>query len=1069
MLLLLSVSVYCQQFEFSEYVDTNLFHSVNVGVNSAIQNNSTYNEIVLVAMDNGVNTTLPSWFYDGMNQLHGFFNDATFGNLNYQYTILKKDSTHAFEMPFPDTVTFSGDCDHVHSIRNIYGVLAKADSVYNFRDFDTDNDNIVYVNFTSIGPKSGGVVYDCIDYLSNDTDSYGQRIHVRVRRQSRGSGPQIYIAVFYHETGHDLFGFLDMNHSGITNFGYYNVGGFDVMCAGGFMGVPSLYNPFFRNAYGYNSAWYTPVNITSNSTVTLQDFQSTQTGFLFAPGNLPSGSIPNERFYITFHKDYNQYYANWPFKNRTTGDLLIWHTNNTKNYEDWRYAEIDLECAHGKYIWNETPTNVINTGVQNSLTGRDSLEIRKMVNGVEIAGPYYGRDQGSASIFYSPGDGNNFTFYSNPNSNWYNNSDAQNYSQNITSGFSVKNLRTENGVVKVDFLINDYNITENVNLCAGTWNINGNITVPSGITLTIPSGTILNFNSGDSLVVYGQINCGTNLTIPIGYTLKLHQGSVLDMNSDDTLYIFGTLTSGIESGISTINGGSIIFEGSGSSGSMFKNVHCNNGTEIQCLNGADITIQDCSILYSNQDGIYIRNSSPQIIHNNIYDPIRHGIWCLSTSPYYSTLAITGNTISKLNNNYHHDQGIWIQSSSYPNIGNNIVSGFDYGIYIGGGSFSNFLDNFGNTPYPNNLLTNNKKGLTVAYGSTVFAGSYWDEIGMYNSIHNNTELDLWCWEESYIEAGFNWWGGGLGILDIDSTSYVADLDDYLSTDPWDIQNLAKVKPNFNSEVVNQLSKSTNSDSSSNFSPYTGLLLEKQNRINDAIAFYKDLISKDQFVRIALSQLARINYKYTKTEIEDYLVSLSTSDKKHYPEIKKILGDIYLKNNQFDDAIIAYDNVVKTDPSGYDGISARFEKLFAYLYIKNDPTTASKIMSEIKGINSKDIEVQMLIESLGDPFSGKEILGKDLAVNNIPTTYGLSQNYPNPFNPSTKINYQLPKAGYVSLIIYDILGRQILTLVNEFKSEGKYSANFNANKLASGVYIYQLRSNNFISTKKMILTK
>ncbi len=79
------------------------------------------------------------------------------------------------------------------------------------------------------------------------------------------------------------------------------------------------------------------------------------------------------------------------------------------------------------------------------------------------------------------------------------------------------------------------------------------------------------------------------------------------------------------------------------------------------------------------------------------------------------------------------------------------------------------------------------------------------------------------------------------------------------------------------------------------------------------------------------------------------------------------------------------------------------------------------------------------------------------------------YPNPFNPSTIINYQLPEAGLVSLRIFDSMGREVKTLVNEQKDKGSYNISFDASHLSSGVYFYQLRSDNFISTKKMILMK
>jgi hypothetical protein len=91
------------------------------------------------------------------------------------------------------------------------------------------------------------------------------------------------------------------------------------------------------------------------------------------------------------------------------------------------------------------------------------------------------------------------------------------------------------------------------------------------------------------------------------------------------------------------------------------------------------------------------------------------------------------------------------------------------------------------------------------------------------------------------------------------------------------------------------------------------------------------------------------------------------------------------------------------------------------------------------------------------------------NTIPDKYSLSQNYPNPFNPVTKINFSIPKQGFVTLKIYDILGREVRTLVNETKQPGNYSVDFNGSSLASGVYFYRLESNSFTSIKRMVLIK
>ena len=89
--------------------------------------------------------------------------------------------------------------------------------------------------------------------------------------------------------------------------------------------------------------------------------------------------------------------------------------------------------------------------------------------------------------------------------------------------------------------------------------------------------------------------------------------------------------------------------------------------------------------------------------------------------------------------------------------------------------------------------------------------------------------------------------------------------------------------------------------------------------------------------------------------------------------------------------------------------------------------------------------------------------------IPKEYILSQNYPNPFNPVTKINYALPKSGFVTMKVYDMLGREVVNLVNENKIAGNYSIDFNASSLTSGVYFYRLEVNGFVDTKKMMLVK
>ena len=90
-------------------------------------------------------------------------------------------------------------------------------------------------------------------------------------------------------------------------------------------------------------------------------------------------------------------------------------------------------------------------------------------------------------------------------------------------------------------------------------------------------------------------------------------------------------------------------------------------------------------------------------------------------------------------------------------------------------------------------------------------------------------------------------------------------------------------------------------------------------------------------------------------------------------------------------------------------------------------------------------------------------------NIPVEFSLKQNYPNPFNPSTIISFSIPERANVNLKVYDILGNELVTLINEETEAGSYNINFNANGLPTGVYFYQLVSNEYVETKKMLLIK
>jgi hypothetical protein len=162
------------------------------------------------------------------------------------------------------------------------------------------------------------------------------------------------------------------------------------------------------------------------------------------------------------------------------------------------------------------------------------------------------------------------------------------------------------------------------------------------------------------------------------------------------------------------------------------------------------------------------------------------------------------------------------------------------------------------------------------------------------------------------------------------------------------------------------------------------------------------------------------------------------------------------------IIAGNEIFKTN----DGGSTWHKQIWAgYTYL-NDIAFTSETDGWIIGGNG-------LILKTTDGGGIVSVENKD--ISHIPTDFSLSQNYPNPFNPTTTIKYQLPSAGHVTLKVYDMLGREVATLVNEEKAPGNYEVTFDANHseqcrgMASGVYFYRLQAGNFSETKKFVLMK
>ena len=156
------------------------------------------------------------------------------------------------------------------------------------------------------------------------------------------------------------------------------------------------------------------------------------------------------------------------------------------------------------------------------------------------------------------------------------------------------------------------------------------------------------------------------------------------------------------------------------------------------------------------------------------------------------------------------------------------------------------------------------------------------------------------------------------------------------------------------------------------------------------------------------------------------------------------------------------------------SVRGQKVFQYFSVPLKANTTHTLVPEWSNLNLSNLKILIDTGNKGTNDDSLILVNQYTGVNdhtqlNTPNSYSLAQNYPNPFNPTTTIKYTLQFSGRVTLKVYDILGKEVATLVNEEKPAGSYSVVFDAGKLASGIYFYKLQAGNFVATRKMILLK
>lgn len=151
----------------------------------------------------------------------------------------------------------------------------------------------------------------------------------------------------------------------------------------------------------------------------------------------------------------------------------------------------------------------------------------------------------------------------------------------------------------------------------------------------------------------------------------------------------------------------------------------------------------------------------------------------------------------------------------------------------------------------------------------------------------------------------------------------------------------------------------------------------------------------------------------------------------------------------------------------------EKVKDYIRKSNELDNAKEIKAKRNLFELRNLdEVNLEKRRIEDLMLSTRIIQNEPdndEVVSVPNEYSLSQNYPNPFNPTTNLEFGISELGFVKLKIYDMLGKEIKTLVNETKPAGKYTVTFDGSNLPSGIYFYKIEAGDFTQVKKMMLIK
>ncbi len=591
--------------------------------------------------------------------------------------------------------------------------------------------------------------------------------------------------------------------------------------------------------------------------------------------------------------------------------------------------------------------------------------------------------------------------------------------------------------------------------------------------------------------IYGTFDFTSNYTVGSTETLTILSGSTLNFASGKRLIVYGTL-----SAVGT-SGNKITFTRSGSSGSWLG---------ILYHSGSDGDLQHANISHASY-GVYCYYSSPDI-RDNTFTNNTYGIYMNHSNSIIDGNTLTSDKLSMYSSNPTMDNNVIsgkvYLNNSDPNMYNNLLTQEFIQLYasnpylykntiVGSGIFALWAENnsspqlggagsqrgYNRLGPVDDIVTIYAINHSQPFLGTGAASGYTD--GGYNTVLAEHASLASTDGTSEIKADYTWWGTASP-----SPGLFSGNVDHLAPLPSDPGGGYVPKAIGSGQLALSPSEPTVKDTSSAAWLWNhGKHLWHKHGSAKALGIFKRLIadySSTPEAHYALTKLAKINFSRKDVGFAPYLHGLQQMalDSDLQAAIMDVLAIEHLRRNDIATAKSISEQTLKQYPDTEHEFTGLFNLFNIYYHDLNDAEGAQSILTQLKTKYPDRSLTLWAQEEMGEEVNwnalGKSTVSEGIVQvqEQIPAEYYLGSNYPNPFNPMTSIKFGLPTESMVRLTVYDIMGREVITLVDEYRPEGTHqvmwdSKDKSGGKVASGIYIYTIKTDHFIRARKMVLLK